>query len=71
MSMEEYEIACLKREADEERYPFKKLYATKEVLGDDGKHYFDIAYCPTPRIDKEIRLSYIEHYIHILPIHHV
>ena len=30
MSMEEYEIACLKREADEEREPFKKLYATKE-----------------------------------------
>jgi len=68
MSMEEYEIACLKREADEEREPFKKLYATKEVFGDDGKHYFEIAYCPTPKIDKEIRFSYIEHYIQFVDL---
>ena len=68
MSMEEYERACLQREADEEREPFKKLYATKEVFGDDGKHYFEIAYCPTPKIDKEIRFSYIEHYIQFVDL---
>ena len=68
MSMEEYERECLKREADEESYPFKKLYATQEVFGDAGKHYFEIAYCPTPKIDKEIRFSYIEHYIQFVDL---
>ena len=68
MSMEEYERECLKMEADEERHPFKKLYATKEGFGDDGKHYFEIAYCPTPKIDKEIRVSYIEHYIQFVDL---
>ena len=67
MSMEEYEIECLKREADEEREPFKKLYATKEV-SDEGKNYFDIAYCPTPKIDKMIRFSYVEHYIQFVDL---
>ena len=54
---------------NKEREPLKKLYATKEVF-DDGVHYYEVAYCPTREIDKEIRFSYIEHYLQFVDLLH-
>jgi len=76
MSMEEYERACLQREADaerereaEERKKDNKTYAVTE--GFQGKmHYYDIAYRVDEYTDKEIRFFLIEHYLQFVDLLH-
>ena len=83
MSMEEYEIACLKREWEAERERERqdllrieeptrlepRTYAVTEGW-DDSKHYWDIAYRVSETTDKMIRFSYIEHYLQFVDLLH-
>lgn len=46
-----------------------KTYAVTEGF-DEGKHFYDIAYRVNERIDKEIRFSYIEHYLQFVDLLH-
>ena len=45
----------------------RKTYAVTEGF-EDGKHFYDIAYCPSLKIDKEIRFSKIEHYLQFVDL---
>ena len=47
----------------------EKTYAVTEGF-DEGKHFYDIAYRVNERIDKEIRFSYIEHYLQFVDLLH-
>ena len=46
-----------------------KTYAVTEGF-EDGKHFYDIAYQVNEHIDKEIRISYIEHYLQFVDLLH-
>ena len=37
---------------------------------EDGKHFYDIAYRVNEHTDKEIRFSYIEHYLQFVDLLH-
>jgi len=45
----------------------EKTYAVTEGF-EDGKHFYDIAYCPSPRLEKHIRFSFIEHYLQFIAL---
>lgn len=47
----------------------RKTYSVSEGF-EDGKHFYDIAYCPSLKIDKEIRFSKIEHYLQFVDLLH-
>jgi len=47
----------------------EKTYAVTEGF-DEGKHFYDIAYRVNEHIDKEIRFSYIEHYLQFVDLLH-
>ena len=47
----------------------EKTYAVTEGF-EDGKHFYDIAYRVNERIDKEIRFTYIEHYLQFVDLLH-
>ena len=66
MSMEEYEIECLKSEAWGKH---EKIYAVAESW-DDGVHYYDINYYPTKKTEKFLRFSFIEHYLQFVDLLH-
>ncbi len=44
-----------------------KTYAVTEGF-EDGKHFYDIAYRVSEYTDKEIRFSYIEHYLQFVDL---
>jgi hypothetical protein len=46
-----------------------KNYSVSEGF-EDGKHFYDIAYRVNNHTDKEIRFSYIEHYLQFLDLLH-
>ena len=46
-----------------------KTYAVTEGF-EDGKHFYDIAYRVNEHTDKEIRFSYIEHYLQFVDLLH-
>lgn len=46
-----------------------KNYSVSEGC-EDGKHFYDIAYRVNNHTDKEIRFSYIEHYLQFLDLLH-
>ena len=47
----------------------EKTYAVTEGFHGGG-HYYDIAYRVNERIDKEIRFTYIEHYLQFVDLLH-
>ena len=46
-----------------------KTYEISEGF-EDGKHFYDIAYCVNKHTAKEIRFSYIEHYLQFVDLLH-
>ncbi len=47
----------------------RKTYTVTEEF-ESGQHYYEIAYCPSLKIDKQIRFSKIEHYLQFLDVLH-
>jgi len=47
----------------------RKTYAVTEGF-DEGKHFYDIAYRVSETTDKEIRFTYIEHYLQFVDLLH-
>jgi len=50
-----------------------KTYSVEETWDETpnekwSKHFYDIAYCPSPRLEKHIRFSFIEHYLQFIAL---